>query len=161
MVAVMADSCGPRNPWLCAPSWPIAKRRSVSLGVSRDSPRFDGSSPFDWTISVVAPSIRSPRQLESRGAGQCLAGEIGADRLLKIAHQPPYSELSRGQQHGGPKERGTPVGDLEPELRHLRDAGNDRNAGAQRSEEASDHNGPRPPLLEEDAAPLDQVGMVL
>src|SRR5438105_2610262 len=67
--------------------------------------------------------------------------------------------VAQGKQHGSPNERRAEVGSLELPRRHPEDAGDQRDRGAQRSEETADEDREYAPALHERFALRQQFGM--
>src|SRR5215813_7680920 len=80
------------------------------------------------------------------------AASAGCTGLTAGAPDPPDEfahEVSERQQHRSPEECRGEIGDLEAPEWHLEDAGDERDRGAQRSEESADDDRQRSPSLHE------------
>src|SRR5215217_7341224 len=74
--------------------------------------------------------------------------------------EPLRDHIAEQKQRGGPDERRDKVRDLKPPKRHLEDAGDQRDRGAQWSGKARDENAEHAPFLDEGLAFLDQLRML-
>src|SRR5947209_7803140 len=117
-------------------------------------------SPDQAPRLVMAHASAPPREAEwvVRRWNQHLAAAAHSPAgLSKHQLENLRRDVAKRQQHPRPHEGRDKVRDLKGPERHFENAGDERDGGAQRPEEAPDENAERTPFLDEGLALRDEV----